>query len=288
MNDATTNPTFNLAKLIEDAKSVVTDPVGFYRHMPKSGGYAEPAIFVVVIAAVIGLFFTLFSMLGLGKLIGMSAGMAGGVVAGVASIIFMPVMALIWSFIAALVMFVIWKLMGSPYGFETAYRSVAYSAAILPLLVVLNFVPYIGSIIGVCWGMYLLFIASQEVHGVARQTAAVVFGVLALLAIFFQISAEIATRKMSAKVEEFGGSMEELGESLEKMGEALEKSESAKAMEQMGDSLEQTDNAAELEQLGRELEEMTPEEAGRKLGEFFKGMEKALQEQQDNSAEKAE
>lgn len=33
-------PSFNLATVIEDAKKVIANPVGFYREMPTTGGYA--------------------------------------------------------------------------------------------------------------------------------------------------------------------------------------------------------------------------------------------------------
>ncbi len=267
MNESTASSTFDLGKLVEDAKAVITNPVGFYRNMPKTGGYAEPVIFVLVMAAIAGLLAAVFSFIGVGQV--------GGMAVGFFAIIIMPIMALMWSFIVSLIMFVIWKLMGSPYGFETAYRSVAYSAAIFPIVFFLNLVPYVGSIIGVCWAMYLLFTASQEVHGASRQTAMMVFGVLALLAVFFQISSEIATRKMSAKMEEFGGSMEEFGKSMEKVGEAMEDSEGVETMEQMGKQLEG-------------MEDLSPEEAGKKLGEFFKGMEQAMEKTQEEAQSEAE
>ncbi len=283
MNDTAASSTFNLSKLVEDAKSVVTDSVGFYRNMQKTGGYAEPVIFVVVMAAITGLLVAVFSMFGIGQV--------GGMAVGVFAVIVMPIFAVIGSFIGALIMFVIWKLMGSPHGFETAYRCVAYATAIYPITFFLSLVPYIGSIIGVCWGMYLMFTASQEVHGIARQTAMIAFGVMALLAVFFQVSSEIAARKMAAKMDEFGGSMEEFGKSMEKMGEAMENSESIKTMEKLGEAMDDSESARAMEQLGKEMEgmeDLSPEEAGKKLGEFFKGMEKALQDQQEGAAAEAE
>jgi hypothetical protein len=139
--------------------------------------------------------------------------------------------------------------------------------------------------------MYLMFIASQEVHGVTRQTAMLVFGVLALLAVFFQISSEIAARKMAVKMDEFGESMEGFGKSMEELGKAIENSESVETMERLGEEMQDSESAEAMEKLGKEmegLEDLSPEEAGRKLGEFFKGMEKALQDQQEGAAAEAE
>ncbi|MGI9285243.1 MAG: YIP1 family protein [Pseudomonadales bacterium] len=282
MNDTAASSTFNLGKLVEDAKAVVTDPVGFYRSMAKTGGYAEPVIFVVVMAAITGLMVAVFSMFGIGQV--------GGMAVGAFAVIVMPIMAVIGSFIGAVIMFIIWKLMGSPHGFETAYRSVAYATAIYPITFFLSLVPYIGSIVSVCWGMYLMFIASQDVHGVARQTAMMVFGVLALLVVFFQVSSEIAARKIASNMEEFGESMEGFGKSMEELGKAMEDSESVKTMEKLGEAMENSESAKTMEKLGKDMEgieDLSPEEAGRKLGEFFKGMEKALQETQEAGSAEA-
>ncbi len=104
--------TFNLSKVIEDAKSVITNPVSFYRNMSKSGGFSEPIIFVIVMAVIAALLFTIFSLFGGGRMAG----------AGLGILVFIPIMMLIGSFISAAIMFVIWKLMGSENNYETAYR----------------------------------------------------------------------------------------------------------------------------------------------------------------------
>lgn len=74
MNESTASSTFDLGKLVEDAKAVITNPVGFYRNMPKTGGYAEPVIFVLVMAAIAGLLAAVFSFIGVGQVGGMAVG----------------------------------------------------------------------------------------------------------------------------------------------------------------------------------------------------------------------
>ena len=74
-----------------------------------------------------------------------------------------PFFAVIGSFIGAAVMFVIWKLMGSEQNFEAAYRCVAHATAIYPVMAVVGLIPYIGTVIGVVWGFYLMYCDSTQV-----------------------------------------------------------------------------------------------------------------------------
>ncbi|MFK7732681.1 MAG: YIP1 family protein [Pseudomonadales bacterium] len=235
------NSGFDLGKVIDDAKAVLTDPAGFYRAMPTTGGFAEPAIFVAVMGAVIGVLMTLVALFG-------GSGL-GAMAVGVGSFIMMPIMAVIGSFIAALIMFVIWKLMGSDYDYETAYRCVAYATAIYPIMGVLGLIPYIGTIVGVLWGMYLMYNASVEVHKIKAETARMVIGILAAVMLFMQVSGEIAMRKIESSMDKYEEAAESIGKNME-------------------GSLKELEN----------LDEMSPEEAGRKLGEFFKGMSEGMEE----------
>ncbi len=219
---------FDLSKVIDDAKAVITNPVDFYRNMQKSGGFVEPVIFVIVMAFIAAIIFTLFSLFGGGRM----------AAAGISALIVVPIMMLIGSFVSAAILFVIWKLMGSENNYETAYRCVAYSMGILPVTAVLTMIPYLGSIVPVLWGAYLMWIASTEVHGLNQQTAMIVFGILAFIGVIVNLSGERTARNMEQHMGKFE--------------------------QQMGKSLEN-------------MEDMTPEEAGKAFGEFMRGMEEATQ-----------
>ena len=95
---------FDIGQVVEQAKSVITNPVGYFQTMPKSGGYANPVIFVAVMGAIMGLVSAVVSLFG--SPVGMLA-------AGVGAIIIMPIFAVIGAFIGGAILFVIWKLMGS-------------------------------------------------------------------------------------------------------------------------------------------------------------------------------
>ena len=220
---------FNIAKVIDTAVQVITRPVDFYRSMPKTGGYAEPLIFVLVMAVATGIVLTFFSFFGGGRM--------GAMAAGWAAVIIIPIMTLLGSFIGAAIMFVIWKLMGSPEPYETAYRCVAYATAIYPVTAIISLIPYLGTVIAVAWLTYLMVIASTEVHKLTRNTALIVFGILGLLMLMFNLSGERAARHFESQLEHMGQSMEN-------------------------------------------MEDMSPEEAGKAVGEFLKGMEKGIQKNQ--------
>ena len=306
------------SSIINDAIHVITNPVGFYRQMAKSGGYAAPIVFVIVMAVIAGLMVAILSLFG--------ANMSAGTAIGLMAILIIPIMALIGSFIGAAILFVIWKLLGSEESFESAYRCVAYSTAIIPITALMGLIPYLGSIIKLAWSTYLIYVASIEVHNLKAGTAMAVFGVLGSLMLFIALSGERAARSLSTQ---FGG-LETLGKQLEKGGEILpEEAGKALAESLLGSSDNQVENEKappkspvgkpdakieaqskqlkkedeqlsevkqralaeslasgfknQLENLGKQLEnerELSPGEAGKALGEFLNGLEKATQQEQ--------
>lgn len=248
---------FSLGTVIEQAKQVITNPIKFYREMPTEGGYADPLIFAIVMAVAAGLLGSILSLIGLGGA-GMSmaggGAMAGGMAIG--AIIILPIMVVIGSFIGAAILFVIWKLMGSEKDYETAYRCLAYTSAILPILIILAIIPYLATLVRVCWSAFLLFVASTEVHKIKPQTAKLVFGILAAVGLLIGIRGEYAARNISQNMRDM-------------MGEI---------------------NSNEVLQDLKNLQDMTPEEIGRKMAEYEKkaeaikkGYEDANREDEDNN-----
>jgi len=235
---------FGLGKVIEQAKQVITDPAGFYRAMPRDGGYSEPVIFTLVMAAIAGAVFALLSIIGL----------TGAGFGGVAAIIVLPIAMLIGGFIAGAVLFVIWKLMGSPQNYQTAYRCVAYSYAIFPVVTLFIVIPYVGTLVRTAWGIWLMVIASVEVHGRQQRTALIVFGILGVLSLFGGLSSERAQRQMQDVLDRNTGQMEQHMRSLEQLG---------------------------LDENG----EIDPEKAGRSVGAFLRGMQEEVEAGQESAAD---
>ncbi|MGB5706495.1 MAG: YIP1 family protein [Arenicellales bacterium] len=205
---------FDINAVINDAKRVLLQPANFYHDMSKAGGYTEPLIYVVVMGFVAGVLATLTSIMG--------GGMRFGAGAGLFAVILLPIVAVASSFISGTVMFVIWKLMGSGESFETGWRCVAYSMVMFPIMMVLQWIPYLGSIAGVVIIIWLMINASTEVHSIERKKAQLVLGVLGLFMALGNISSERAARKWEEHMERYGEQFKQLENmSPEEAGEAV-------------------------------------------------------------------
>ena len=183
------------------AIKVITNPVEFYQNMKKSGGYVEPLVFMVALSVAAGVLSAVLSVAGFGVATAMTAGLI--------AVILVPIFVIIFSFIGAGIAYVIWKLMGSQEDFETAFRCVAYTAAIAPINAVLGVVPYIGTIVAALWPMVLMAIASIYVHRRSTQVSWAVFGVLGILLALMGLGNERASRKMVGEMQDWQQMMEE-------------------------------------------------------------------------------
>ncbi|KJU84271.1 membrane protein containing Yip1 domain protein [Candidatus Magnetobacterium bavaricum] len=161
---------------------VLTAPSGFFRGMPQRGGFMGPLVFMIVMGVFSGLLKAAISILefkilaGIGKV--------------VVAFVFVPVTVSLLGFVAAAVLFVIWRLMGSKQSYQTSYRCVAYMSALMPVLVVVSGVPFWGGLVGIALVFFLIVIVSTEVHGISLARARFVFAVLALLLIVMYVNAE--------------------------------------------------------------------------------------------------
>ncbi len=197
---------------------VIKNPAGFFETMPVTGGFVDPLIFLAAMGIVSGVIQAILSLVGLGAEV--SFFMAIG------AILVMPVIIAVASFISAGIFFVIWKLMGSNQTYEAAYRCVAYASGIMPVMVLIGVVPYLGAVIGLLWMLYLMVIASEKVHKLASQKAWMVFGIIFALLIILNINAQRTARNAQRQVEEINRqikSMENMApeEAGKAMGEFL-------------------------------------------------------------------
>lgn len=177
------------------AIKIITDPVRFYQEMPKSGGLVDPLVFMVILSVVAGVLAVVLSTLGLG----IGGAMAGGLMA----IIMVPIFVVIFGFVGAGIAYVIWNIMGSQENFETAFRCVAYTAAIAPITAILKVVPYLGSFASALWPMALLAIASIHVHRRSKQASWVVFGVIGAILALISVSGEHTSRQLMSSMDDW-------------------------------------------------------------------------------------
>ena len=177
-----------LKPLMDTVQKVITDPAGFYREMPKTGGITDPLTFMVSMGVAAGIVHAILSMIGIG--------VSASFFMAIASIIIVPIFIVIFGFISAGILYLIWKAMGSREEFEVAFRCLAYATAISPITAVLNIIPYAGPIIGLVWTTYLLVNASTEVHGVTAKLAWIVFGAICAVLALTSISSQLAARRL--------------------------------------------------------------------------------------------
>jgi len=199
------NPT-SFTAIIKKALFILKKPASFYREMPKSGGFLEPVIFVIVMAVIVGLIMTLFSLFGLGIM--------GGMAFGFNTILFTTIASVISSFIGAAILFVIWKLMGSDENYQVAYRCIAFAAVTYPAVALLAPIPFIGSIASIIIGTYFMVIASIQVHGIKPRTAYLIFGILGFIGLLSNISNEIAVRNLMSQSGDLSEQFKGFGEPM--------------------------------------------------------------------------
>jgi len=176
----------DFAAIPQTALRVLTSPVSFFREMEKTGGFIEPLVFLVALAIVTAIVDGVLGILGLKFFLSAWAALF--------SIIITPVVAAIGGFIVAAILFIIWKLLGSQESYETAYRCMAYLAALWPVMAMVGAIPYIGSLITIILLTYFLVTASVETHKVPSQKAWVVFGIIGAALFFISLGSEIATQ----------------------------------------------------------------------------------------------
>ena len=158
---------------ISTVKQLLTAPQAFYRHLPRGGGYLAPLLFVLILSClplflpVVGKSYTLIAN---GAPVSvLQPALGWGLVF---SLIGIPL-----AFVGSGVCFLIWKMLGSQQPYAVAFRCVATLAVLVPFAVLLAQVPlaWIGLVM---WGLYLLVVASVEMHKLKAQDAWLTFGAL--------------------------------------------------------------------------------------------------------------
>jgi Uncharacterized protein conserved in archaea len=185
----------NFAAMPQTAVQVVTAPTEFFKSMPKTGGFLEPLVFAVIMGFIAGIVHAILSPFG----VGYGTGYGRGMMSGFGMIIFMPIAAVIGSFIGAAIIFVIWKLMGSQENYETSYRCTAYLVVLAPVFVILRIIPYAGIIVYMAIYVYFIVIASTQVHNIPAQKAWMVFGIIGVVLTMLSLYGEYTARHMAGE-----------------------------------------------------------------------------------------
>lgn len=155
-------------------KEVMLKPSEFYRKMPKTGGYRDPLTFAAITFLIYGILTAIFNRDM--YMTGMHGGMYGGenyfgefglsMIISIA--ILAPIAGVISLFIEAIILYIIYRILGGDGSYEGTVRFIAYASAVL----LLSWIPLIGWIIGL-YGIYLQIVGGMYVHNVSMLKSAI-------------------------------------------------------------------------------------------------------------------
>lgn len=175
-----TGPEFTLSdpvvSFIRAARSIILDPVGFFRGIRRQGDFINPALFAVICAlistllsGILTLIFTpLFAAPG-----DTGEAFAGGVGGFLVGLILTPVYTALALIIGAGILHLLVLLFVRPTnsGFEATFRAFSYGWGVTQLV---SWVPVIGTIIAAVWAIVLYIFGIREVHSTTTGTAALI------------------------------------------------------------------------------------------------------------------
>jgi len=213
----------NFAAMPQMFVRIVTAPAEFFREMPKKGGFLEPLVFAGFMGLAASMILAIWSLLDFGY----GGGASPGLAAIFLSIIYLPVIFAIASFIGAAIVFYIWRLMGSKKNYEVSYRCMAYLMALVPIVSVIKVVPYVGTILSFAIGTFYIVIVSTEVHGIPVRKSLQVFGIIGLVLTMLSLYSEYSARNKYATPEQVRKAAEETAKQYQRhIDEARKQAES--------------------------------------------------------------
>ncbi|HAK61128.1 MAG TPA: hypothetical protein DCO77_12245 [Nitrospiraceae bacterium] len=205
----------DFAAMLQTAINVITSPAAFFREMPRTGGFGDPLLFMVIMGGVSGLVQAIVGILGL------KTGIGFGI--AILSVILYPILFGVLGFIGAAFLFLLWKLMGSQESYETAYRCLAYFTALIPVTTFLDVIPTVGTLISIALYTYFFVIMSAETHKLPSQKAWVVFGALGGIVLLLNLGAGMSERRHAREKMNYQRHMEETTQEMRKRSEETRK-----------------------------------------------------------------
>ncbi len=282
--------------MLSTVKQVLTNPKGFYSQyaaQQDANGYVKPVIFVVQMAVLSAVLAAIVELV--------AAGAGSAVVELLQGIVVLPVYSLIICLFLSVGFALLWTLMGSERDFATAFGCVAYSFALLPLWALLADQHAILQLLLLILWAVVLATATQFVHGIDALKAKIALTILVLLAAMLMFKGDREPGQLEQPAALLSGEQEiavgkavqiqAAGQFEEEAGESLP----ANAPSQPGEvAAVETNSQQELagagmdngtgEELGEdvaavdaeELFTLSPEAAGKKLGELVRGVSEAV------------
>ena len=215
----TSEPASPLEDVLPTAIEVLGDPRGFFSSMPREGGYEAPGIFAGVMLVAYGAVLALFSLVHL-QIVGV-----------LVSLVLMPIFAAIGLAIGAAIVLFLSRALGGDATFESSFRIVAYSCALMPLQAIAMAIPYVPILVQ-AYGLYIIIVAVIAVHKVDEQRAWTVLGSIGAFLLVLSLLGTLTARRMAPRIDRLGHELEKSADQLNRATDRLQK-ELDRAAEQM-------------------------------------------------------
>ena len=180
-------------QLFSNAVAMVKDPEGFFSRLDPQAGLGGGVLNVLLWALVAALVSFALAMAGLG------GSTPGAKLVATIGVVFVPIVAVVLSFVGSLVFHVLCKIMGGSAAYSASYNALAGIIALAPVSAILHSVhPLWGSLPVQLYGLYLSVHAASAVHAIPKKRAWIVFGLLTVLGLASQYFLNLANRRMQA------------------------------------------------------------------------------------------
>ena len=186
------------------AVGVLSDPKSFFASLPREGGYEAPAIFAAIMLIAEGIVLGLLSILRL---------YPGGFFV---SLVFVPILGVVGLAIGAAILLFLSRALGGDASYESSFRVVAYTSAVMPIYAVTSIVPYLP-LLANAYGLYIGIVAVIAVNRVPELKAWKVLGGIAGVLLLMSLMATITARRVAHKLE---GWQQHMEKSTQEFGKA--------------------------------------------------------------------
>ena len=157
---------------VSTVRTLVLNPVGFFRGIAREGNFLNPLLFAVIcalISGILGGIINFFITLASGN---QGRGFGGALASLIGSILLTPIFTAIGLLVGAVIYHLLVLLFVRPAnaGFEATFRVVSY----ISVTQLVSWIPIIGPIIAFAYGVVLSILGIREVHSTSTGRAALV------------------------------------------------------------------------------------------------------------------
>lgn len=171
--------------LFNTAIWILTKPSLFFTNMKKSG-YEQPIAFLVIFIMLSFVIQTVYANLGLLPETQNELKQA----LTLSNIIFSTLLMVFFTFISAMLLHLIWKVLGNKEKYITSFRILAYTTAVTPVTTLLLIIDGLDRYIALIWTTYLIIVASIYTLNIKKEKAIITFTTFCIIFLFLSNNLE--------------------------------------------------------------------------------------------------